>query len=153
MKAYPAVFVLLALALVTHAKIDDQSYVHKFAPECKSALRVAIQGFGKGVLKSTARKNCEKECRVGIEDFKRKRCKELCGFIVFYGPTPPPGQECKLCLPDRNAEVARCRTLVGEGLSQCRDGCQTNPSDYYNGYYEVSGASNGLTIHFKSKIV
>ncbi len=101
MKVYPAVIFLLALALVTHAKIDDQSYVHRFAPQCKSALRVAIQGFGKGVLKSTARQKCGAECRVIIEDFKRKRCKELCGLLVSFLKSDRPLKNANCAYPTR----------------------------------------------------
>lgn len=92
----PIVIFFLALVIVTKAIIQDSSIID-YGENCKSELLVKIIGTGQGTTKSLARINCRNSCKQGADNFKRRRCPNLCGI-----PVRPIPVKCFLCYPNKD---------------------------------------------------
>ncbi len=85
--------------------------------------RVKVYGTGGAYFVSEARRQCKERCPLGVNDFKRFKCPQLCGRIrpLLESRT----QVCVFCAPNVNYYINMCKSLIDAGVRQCVRGCDT----------------------------
>lgn len=157
MKSSVFAFLLLAVTIATiNGKIINKSILERFAPECRSELRIVVKGVGENILETEARLLCKESCAAGVEEFKLNQCPELCGQSpipeMAFRRSPKRPQVCNLCVPNSDRNIRRCRRRVDFAVLQCQRGCRRNREDLVKYFVVVHSTSRRVRLKFRSKI-